>query len=96
MKGHVMFKKSQKAIALDAAIANVLSWMENADPTTPEYAQTISKLEKLYALRGSKKSVSPDTLAIVLGNLAGIIMILNHERAHVVVSKALGFVMKLK
>jgi hypothetical protein len=96
MKGHVMFKKSQKATALDANIVGLLSWMENADPTTPEYAQIVTKLEKLYALRGSKKSVSPDTLAIVLGNLAGIIMILNHERAHVVVSKALGFVMKLK
>ena len=96
MKGHVMFKKSQKAAALDANIVGLLSWMENADPTTPEYAQIVTKLEKLYALRGSKKSVSPDTLAIVLGNLAGIIMILNHERAHVVVSKSLGFVMKLK
>jgi hypothetical protein len=91
-----MFTKNQETKGLNDAIDRVLAWMKDADPTSVEYSKTVTQLEKLYALRNKKKSVSPDTLAIVLGNLAGIIMILNHERAHVVVSKALGFVMKLR
>jgi hypothetical protein len=41
-----------------------------------------------------KKTVSPDTLAIVIGNLAGIILILGYEKANVITSKALGFVIR--
>jgi hypothetical protein len=40
--------------------------------------------------------VSPDTAALVLGNLIGILVIVGHERAHVVTSKALNFVMKAR
>jgi hypothetical protein len=36
--------------------------------------------------------ISNDTLAIVLGNLLGIAMIVEHERASIVTSKALGFI----
>lgn len=35
-----------------------------------------------------------ETLAPIAGSLAGIVLILGFERAHVVTSKALGFVMK--
>lgn len=38
--------------------------------------------------------ISPDTLAVVLCNLVGILLILNHEKIDIVTSKALGFVMK--
>lgn len=41
-----------------------------------------------------KKTVSPDTILLVAGNLLGILAVLNYERLHVVTSKALGFVMK--
>lgn len=37
---------------------------------------------------------TPDTLLIVGGNLAGILLILNFERLDIVRSKALGFVLK--
>lgn len=39
---------------------------------------------------------STDTLAIIAGNLVGIVFILGHERANVIASKALGLVMKLR
>lgn len=41
-----------------------------------------------------KKRVSPETLAIIGGNIAGIVLILGYEHVHVVTSKALGFVMR--
>ena len=41
-----------------------------------------------------KKTVSPDTILLVAGNLLGILAVLNYERVHVVTSKALGFILK--
>lgn len=41
-----------------------------------------------------RNRVSMDTLAVIGANLAGIITILAYERAHIITSKALGFVTK--
>jgi len=42
------------------------------------------------------RRVSPDTLAIVAANIVGILLIIGYERANVVTSKALGFILKSK
>jgi len=42
------------------------------------------------------KRVKVDTIAIIAGNIIGIGLILGYERAHIVTSKALGFVLKSK
>jgi hypothetical protein len=39
---------------------------------------------------------SPETLALIGGNLAGIVMILGYERANIITSKAFGLLTKLK
>lgn len=38
--------------------------------------------------------ITPDTLLVVFGNLAGILLILNFEKLDIVRSKALSFVLK--
>lgn len=83
---------------LTKEIDRVLMLMSNADPTSTEYADLMATLTSLYALKEStsKSRVSKDTIAVVAGNLAGILMIVGHEKAHVVTSKALGFVMKAR
>lgn len=43
-----------------------------------------------------RRRVSPDTLALIAANIVGIVVIIGHERANVIASKALGFVSKLK
>ena len=40
--------------------------------------------------------LSKAQLATILANLAGIAVIMTHERTHIIVTKALGFVSKLK
>lgn len=40
--------------------------------------------------------ISPDTLAIIAANLAGIGLILSYERFNIVTSKAIGFIQKLR
>lgn len=88
-------KKSEEDSGLKTAIETVYSEMAGDQSSSDEYAKSVNQLVKLYSLKEAPKRVSPDTLAMVLGNLLGIILIVGHERAHIVTSKALNFVMKV-
>lgn len=78
---------------IDAHIAS----MTDEDKGSVEYARKVDQLQKLYSLKGEpKKRISPDTLAIVAGNLAGILLIVGAEKTGVVTSKALTFLLKTR
>lgn len=82
---------------LDKAITAAHAVLDATPSYSDQYAQTVDQLTKLYSIRETTKStnrVSPDTLALVLGNLFGIVLIVGHERANVVTSKAISFVTK--
>lgn len=81
---------------LQQAIDRLYASMQLVDTGSQEYAKITDQLAKLYALKetNSKGSVSADTLLTVLGNLLGILVIVKYERANVITSKALGFVMR--
>lgn len=83
---------------LEEAIGNLHSDMHSIPPDSEEYTKMADNLSKLYKLRehDAPRRVSPDTLALIAGNLLGIGMIVGHERANVVTSKALAFVSKLR
>jgi hypothetical protein len=94
-----MFKRTQnEKTGLEKAIEELHIEMNSVTADTEQYSQMADQLVKLYKLRefDSPKKVSPDTLVLVGGNLLGIALIVGHERAHVVTSKALSFVLKLK
>lgn len=82
------FKRTEDKV--DALIDRVIEDMEMFGPDSEEYPKLIANLEKLYKLRAEKKPsrVSPDTLAIVMGNLLGILIIVAYEEKHVITSKA--------
>jgi hypothetical protein len=79
---------------IDALEARLLM----TQPETDEYPKMVEQLTKLHKLNesNSPKRLSPDVVATIAGNLAGILMILSYERANVVTSKALSFVLKLR
>lgn len=90
--------KSEKT-ALEEAIAVLHSEMAGFHGETDEYDKLTDQLTKLYKLRehdAPRRTVNPDTLVLAGANVLGIILIVGHERAHVVTSKALNFVMKLR
>lgn len=89
-------KPTPELTALNEVITDALSVLNDHIAGSPEYGQALKHLTKLYALKESTppSRVTPDTIALVLGNLAGIILIVGHERGAVVTSKALSFVMK--
>lgn len=87
---------TQQPTALDTTIDEALTQLSGIEVGSEEYTKKMDQITKLYAIKekNSPKRVSPDTLVIVAGNLLGILAILGHERAHVVTSKALSFVLK--
>lgn len=95
-------KQSNNTIGVSNAIDELLVEMHEQDKDSEIYAAMVSQLEKLYGLKeidckvdaGSR--VSMDTLTIVAGNVFGILMIVGHERANVVTSKALTLLTKLR
>lgn len=82
---------------LDTVIDNLLTRLDEIEPTDPEFDQITDQLQKLYGMRPKKDPyIKAETLIPVIGNLAGILAILNFERAGVITSKALSFVVKTR
>ena len=79
-------KDSDEKSGLDEAIDSVLAEMASVNADSDEYAKMVDQLVKLYPLKETeaKRKVSPDTMALIAGNLLGIMLIVGHERAHVV------------
>jgi len=93
-----MFTKKDTDPELSAEITRLYKQLSHFSGEDKEYAEIVKQLSNLYSLKekDSKSQVSMDTLVMVAGNLLGIILVLDYERMHVVSSKALGFVMKLR
>lgn len=95
-----MFPKKtvKEKTGLEKAIDQLLSEMANFSGDDDEYSKMADQLEKLYKLKDIDKPdrVDANTLALIAGNLAGIVLIVGYERANVVTSKALGFVRQLR
>lgn len=92
-----MFKfTKKKQTKLELEIDSILTDMEDMYVDSDEYTTAINHLSKLYELKSKDKefNISPDTVAVVAGNLLGILLILKHEDLNIITSKALGFVIK--
>ncbi len=92
-----MFLKSPaEKTGLEEAIDKVLTEMKTFSAEDDDYAKMTVQLETLYKLKEIDKPerVSRDTLALIAGNIAGIILIVGYERANIVTSKALSLLLK--
>lgn len=92
----IKLTKKDKRTNLEKEIDNLLELMRLESPGSNEYRAILDDLERLYKAKSLEKDrdVSPDTIAIVAGNLAGILLILKYEELNVITSKALSFVLK--
>ena len=91
-----MIQKNETPV--DVAIKQVADEMEKVTPGTPAYSTLTEQLERLYKAKSHVRETlfTPDTLLIVGGNLVGILAILTYEKANVITSKALGFILRSK
>jgi hypothetical protein len=90
------FTKLQKRTYLEREIDEVHKILSKVPPDSHEYTMIVENLDRLYKAKSeSKKSyVSRDTIVIVIGNLLGIVLILGYEKANIVTSKAIQFVLR--
>ena len=92
------FRPDETPQALQNLIDKLEDEMDNTDVNSDEFAQLMTKMERLYKIKANERpeSYSQDTLLMVLGNLAGILMIVAYEQKHVVTSKGLTQLIRLK
>lgn len=94
-----MFTKTPKSPdSIQKKIDELVASLKSMDVTDPKYSATIDQIDKLSKIANSQKkqSFSPDAVLAAGVNLLGIVLIMNHERLHVVTTKALGFIVKSK
>lgn len=88
--------RRDKRTSLEKEIDSVLYVMSNYKPDSKEYSAMAENIERLHKAKSQEcvRRVSPDTLAIIAGNLLGIALIMTFERTEVITTKALGFVLR--
>lgn len=93
-----MFGKTSKIVdaQLETAMIRILDDMQTKDSDSQEYPTQLGYLERLNALKTAQRRnrVSPDQMALVAGNLLGILIIVTVEQRHAWISKASGFLIR--
>jgi hypothetical protein len=90
--------KSKEPTELEKEITRLLAELGDLEVSDEEYGKVAAHLATLYKLKehDSRMRVSADTKALIAANLIGIAMIIGHERANVITTKAIGFLAKLR
>lgn len=91
-----MFDKtpSLSEVAEEEALKYML---EEHLPGSPEYKAVLDDIKTLHSLNQKKRwAPSPDAVLSACASVSGILLILNYEQLHPVVSKAIGFVSKIR
>lgn len=72
--------------------------MKDLNGDSAEYAKMRAHLSELYSLkeRNAPSRLSPDTVAVVLGNLVVAVVVVKYEQLNVVTTKALNFLSKVR
>lgn len=83
---------------LDEQITSVLNEMSTFGVDSEEYPTLLSHLERLYELKAKTRPepVSRETMAVIVGNLTGILIIVAYEQHHVITSKAMNQIGRIK
>ena len=79
---------------IDDCIDNMTSYTQDS----VEYAKMTAQLEKLVKIKRSMRPDRPsaDTLAVIAGNLAVALIVIGYEQKHVVTTKVLPFLAKVR
>lgn len=90
--------RNEKPTPVDSLIAEVLEEMHSIGVTDEGYSGMMAYLERLYDIKTkeSPDPVSRDTLALIAGNLMGILLIVAYEQKHVMTSKGFSQIIKPK
>lgn len=88
--------------SLDEALEIAVQKLKDTDPSTKDYAVIAQNVKTLTEANTADKAahkpnvVSADTLAMIFGNLTGLILVLGYEHGHAITSKAFGQIGRIK
>lgn len=90
------FRRGDKPNPLDVKIEAIFAEMDLTAPDSEEYPKLLASLERLKKIKAEERKdrISRDTLAIVIGNLLGILLIVAYEHSHVITSRAYNNVIR--
>lgn len=79
---------------IEKLIKDVTTQMEIIGVDDDDYPALLAYLERLTKLKvgDTPKRVDRNTIALIAGNLAGILLIVAYEQKHVMTTKAFGWV----
>jgi hypothetical protein len=90
--------KQESLVELE--LTRALTELSKHQVGTDGYAQTMKMVTELHKMKESEKSepdrISKETMLVVGANLLGIVMVLYHERANVITSRAMTMLPKPK
>lgn len=90
-------KQKDKKPNIKQEVDHIIGYMAGLEPDSKEYSTAASNLDvlvKAKSCENTTKKISPDTIAVVVGNLLGIVLVLNYEKMNVITSKAFGMIIK--
>jgi hypothetical protein len=89
---------NEKIDPLNDQIDAVLVEMQSVGVDSEEYPKLMTLLERLYELKTKdrREPVSRDTVAVIAGNLMGILLIVAYEQKHVMTSKGFSQIIRPK
>lgn len=94
----MLINKKPQTPGVDEAIDSVLEEMKSEMADSEGYSTMVDQLKKLYEIKSSVKQsgISADAKLAAAVSLLGILIIVGFEQTHIVTSKALGFVSKMR
>ena len=95
MKKFFTKKETSKDMIENEKIA-VLEEMAIEHSDTEKYTKMVENLDKLCDLEKNPNRIDVNTALTVAGSIGGILLILHYEKVDIIVSKALGFIPKMK
>jgi hypothetical protein len=89
-----MFIRPKTPNRLDEEIDRALTKLSTLEVDSSEYEKLLARVTKLHDMKANQKptGVSKDAALAAATNLAGIFLVINYERIHVISTKALGMV----
>lgn len=90
--------KGESTDPIDDLINEVLEEMKRSGAHSDNYSTLMTYAERLYDIKTNQRpnSVSRDTIAIIAGNLLGILLIVAYEQKHVMTSKGFSQIIRPK
>ena len=81
---------------LEKEISDLTKKLGVLEPSSKEYQLVAENVVRLCNARSYIKDrfISWDTMAVVGGNILGILLVLNHEKLDIISSKAFGLIIK--